>query len=276
MTRRFMQVDVFSPVPLKGNPLAVVLDAEGLNEATMRDLARWTNLSETTFLLPPTTPEADYRVRIFSPGGEMPFAGHPTLGSCHAWLQGGGRPRGEVVVQECGLGLVKVRHHGPRLAFAAPRPQVREVEPDMLARVLLALGLQSTQVRAAAWLESGWPQLTLELDSAASVLALRPDHHALKSLCKVGVAGRHAPGQDSDFELRFFAASTGVDEDPVTGSFNGNLAHWLIGSGRAPRRYVAAQGTCLDRAGRVHVEHDGTECWIGGDVRACVTGRLAL
>ena len=118
--------------------------------------------------------------------------------------------------------------------------------------------------------------MTLELDSAASVLALRPDHHALKSLCKVGVAGRQAPGQDSDFELRFFAASTGVDEDPVTGSFNGNLAHWLIGSGRAPRRYVAAQGTCLDRAGRVHVEHDGTECWIGGDVRACVTGRLAL
>ena len=275
-----MQVDVFSPVPLKGNPLAVVLDAEGLDDATMRGFARWTNLSETTFLLPPTTPEADYRVRIFSPGGEMPFAGHPTLGSCHAWLQGGGRPRGDVAVQECGVGLVKVRHGGPRLAFAAPQPQVREVEAeaeaDMLVRVMQALGLQPVQLRAAAWLETGWPQLTLELDSAASVLALRPDHHALKSLCKVGVAGRHAPGQDSDFELRFFAASTGVDEDPVTGSFNGNLAHWLIGSGRAPQRYVAAQGTCLGRAGRVHVEHDGSECWIGGDVMTCVTGRLDL
>jgi len=277
MSRRFMQVDVFSPVPLKGNPLAVVLDAEGLDEATMRDFARWTNLSETTFLLPPTTPEADYRVRIFSPGGEMPFAGHPTLGSCHAWLAAGGVPREPGrVVQQCGLGLVKVRRSGARLAFAAPRPQVREVEADMLGRVLPALGLLATQVRAAAWLESGWPQLTLELDSAASVLALRPDHHALKALCKVGVAGRHAPGQDSDFELRFFAASTGVDEDPVTGSFNGNLAHWLIGGGRAPQRYVAAQGTCLGRLGRVHVEHDGTECWIGGDVMPCVTGQLAL
>lgn len=274
--RRFMQVDVFSPEPLKGNPLAVVLDAEGLDDVAMSDFARWTNLSETTFLLPPTTPQADYRVRIFSPGGEMPFAGHPTLGSCHAWLQGGGRPRGEMVVQECGLGLVKVRRSGPRLAFAAPRPQVREVEADLLARVLRALGLQAMQVRAAAWLESGWPQLTLQLDSAARVLALRPDHHALKSLCKVGVAGRHPPGQGSDFELRFFAACVGVDEDPVTGSFNGNLAHWLIGDGRAPHRYVAAQGTCVGREGRVHVEHDGSECWIGGDVQACVTGCIDL
>jgi PhzF family phenazine biosynthesis protein len=277
MKRAFMQVDVFTAQPLKGNPLAVVLEAQGLDDAAMQAFARWTNLSETTFVLPPTQPGADYRVRIFTPGGELPFAGHPTLGTCQAWLAAGGRPReAGLVMQESKLGVVKVRCDGARPAFAAPRAQMRPAEPEILARVLPALGLQPAQLRASSWLESGWPQLALELDGAATVLALAPDHEALKSLCKVGVVGRHAAGRDADFEVRFFAAAMGIPEDPVTGSFNANLAQWLIGDGRADRRYVAAQGTCLGRAGRVHVEHDGREFWIGGDVQLCVRGHVEL
>jgi PhzF family phenazine biosynthesis protein len=278
MKRRFTQVDVFTAQPLKGNPLAVVLDGQGLDDAAMQAFARWTNLSETTFVLPPTQPGADYRVRIFTPGGELPFAGHPTLGTCHAWLAAGGTPRdAALVMQECKLGLVKVRRVAQRLAFAAPRAKVSAVEAGTLGGVMQALGLQPVQLRSAAWLESGWPQLALELDSAATVLGLQPDHERLKRLGhKVGVAGRHAAGHDADFEVRFFAAAMGIAEDPVTGSFNANLAQWLIADGRAAPRYVAAQGTCMGRAGRVHVERDGSEFWIGGDVQPCITGTLDL
>jgi PhzF family phenazine biosynthesis protein len=280
--RRFMQVDVFTAQVLQGNPLAVVLDAQGLDDAAMQALARWTQLSETSFVLPATQSGADYRVRIFTPGGELPFAGHPTLGTCYAWLAAGGVPRDAGrVVQECGIGQVQVRRAGARLAFAAPRAEMRSADAATVAPVLQALGLQPAQCRRAAWLNSGWPQLALELDSAATVLALRPDHALLKTLGhKVGVVGRHGPGgpglQDADFEVRFFAAAMGIAEDPVTGSFNGNLAQWLIGDGRATPRYVAAQGTCLGRAGRVHVEHDGHDFWIGGDVQPCITGQLRL
>ena len=274
--RDFSQVDVFTATALLGNPLAVVHDGRGLDTERMQAFARWTNLSETTFLLPPTNPEADYRVRIFTPGGELPFAGHPTLGSCHVWLAAGGTPkRADTVVQECGIGLVPLRR-GDRLAFAAPPTTVERADAELLHRVYAALGLDPARVRDAAWLSNGFPQLTLLLDSAATVLALKPDHATLKSLGKVGVVGPHSAGGESDFEVRFFAAAIGINEDPVTGSLNANIAQWLIDSGRAPARYVAAQGTAMGRAGRIHVRRDAEGTWIGGDVASCIAGTVML
>ena len=274
--RDFSQVDVFTATALLGNPLAVVHDGSGLSTERMAAFARWTNLSETTFLLPPTNPEADYRGRIVTPGGALPFAGHPTLGSCHVWLQAGGRPKREdVVMQECAIGLVPLRR-GERLAFAAPATTVERVDAELLHRVYAALGLDPARVRDAAWLSNGFPQLTLLLDSAATVLALKPDHAALKGLGKVGVVAPHPAGGELDFEVRFFAAAIGVNEDPVTGSLNANIARWLIDSGRAPARYVAAQGTAMGRAGRIHVQRDDQGTWIGGDVAACVGGTVLL
>ena len=280
MKHRFHQLDVFTATPLLGNPLAVVHDAHTLDDARMAAFARWTNLSETTFLLPPTQPQADYRVRIFTPGGELPFAGHPTLGSCRAWLAGGGRPRAEgVVVQECGVGLVPVRVEpaGQRLAFAAPACRREAVEPQLLARVTAALGLQAAQVLQASWLDNGPRWLALQLPDAQAVLALRPDHAALKTLAKVGAVGAHAPGSAARFEVRAFAAPLGVEEDPVTGSLNASLAQWLMEDGQAPAAYVAAQGTAMGRAGRVHVQRDAAgTTWVGGDVVICVDGSVEL
>jgi len=274
--RPFRQLDVFTCEPYRGNPLAVVLDGAGLGDEQMQQFARWTNLSETTFLLPPTDPAADYRVRIFTPGGELPFAGHPTLGSCHVWLRAGGTPRrADTVVQECGIGLVPLRR-GDRLAFAAPATKVERADAELLHRVYAALGLDPARVRDAAWLSNGFPQLTLLLDSAATVLALRPDHAALKPLGKVGVVGPHPAGSESDFEVRFFAAAIGINEDPVTGSLNANIAQWLIDTDRAPASYVAAQGTAMGRAGRIHVRRDAEGTWIGGDVASCVSGTVLL
>ena len=274
--RGFSQVDVFTATPMLGNPLAVVHDGTGLSTERMAAFARWTNLSETTFLLPPTNPKADYRVRIFTPGGELPFAGHPTLGSCHVWLESGGRPKREdVVVQECAIGLVPLRR-GERLAFAAPATTVERVDAELLHRVYAALGLDPARVRDTAWLSNGFPQLTLLLDNAATVLALKPDHAALKALGKVGVVGPHPAGGDLDFEVRFFAAAIGINEDPVTGSLNAKIAQWLIDSDRAPTRYVAAQGTAMGRAGRVHVQRDAQGTWIGGDVAECIAGSVLL
>ena len=274
--RDFSQVDVFTATPLLGNPLAVVHDGRGLDTERMAAFARWTNLSETTFLLPPTHPDADYRVRIFTPGGELPFAGHPTLGSCHVWLQSGGTPRrADTVVQECGIGLVPLRR-GDRLAFAAPPTTVERADAELLHRVYAALGLDPARVRDAVWLSNGFPQLTLLLDSATTVLALKPDHAALKALGKVGVVGPHLAGSESDFEVRFFAAAIGINEDPVTGSLNANIARWLIATDRAPAAYVAAQGTAMGRAGRIHVLRDADGTWIGGDVAGCITGTVML
>ena len=274
--RDFSQVDVFTATPLLGNPLAVVHDGTGLSTERMQAFARWTNLSETTFLLPPTNPEADYRVRIFTPGGELPFAGHPTLGSCHVWLAAGGTPRrGDTVVQECEIGLVPIRR-GERLAFAAPTTSVERADAELLHRVYAALGLEPARVRDAAWLSNGFPQLVLLVDAAATVLALKPDHSALKGLGKVGVVAPHAAGGDADFEVRFFAAAIGINEDPVTGSLNANIARWLIDRERAPASYVAAQGTAMGRAGRIHVQRDAEGTWIGGDVAPCIAGTVML
>jgi len=275
--RRFHQVDVFTSTPMLGNPLAVVHDAEGLSDDRMAAFARWTNLSETTFLLPPTDPEADYRVRILLPNGELPFAGHPTLGTCHAWLAAGGVPRQrEEVVQQCGVGLVRIRRDGARLAFAAPPTKVEAVDPALLERVVPALGLAPAQVRSAAWLTNGPRQLALELDEAGSVLAMTPDHAALAKLCDVGVVGRHPAGSDIDLEVRFFVPLLGVPEDPVTGSFNASIARWMMADGRMPRRYVARQGKTMGRDGRIHLHDDGDQLWVGGDVVPLVEGTVAL
>lgn len=278
MTRfAFAQVDVFTDVALKGNPLAVVHGADALDDAQMQAFARWTNLSETTFLLQPGDPLADYRVRIFTPGGELPFAGHPTLGSCHAWLEAGGVPKTPgAVVQQCGVGRVDIRLDGERAAFAAPPLRKHAVPEAELGPVLAALGLRREQVLQAQWLDNGPRWLGLLLDAADTVLALEPDHAALKSLAKVGVIGPHAAGGPCGFEVRAFAAPIGVAEDPVTGSLNASLAQWLIGAGIAPARYVAAQGTRLGRAGRVHIAQVDDRVWVGGHSVSCIRGELAL
>lgn len=275
MKRRFSQVNVFSPDPLSGNPLAVVHAAEGLSEAQMAALARWTNLSETTFLLPPADPGADYRVRIFTPARELPFAGHPTLGSCHAWLVAGGTPRAPgLVVQQCGAGLVRVRRDGPRLAFAAP-PLLRTgpLEPAVLAKIAKALALAPSDIVHHQWVDNGPGWCAVLLRSARDVLSLKPDWASLDPL-KLGVAGPHPEGHEAAFEVRAFVG--GGYEDPVTGSLNASLAQWLIGAGLARPAYVAAQGAALGRAGRVHVRKDGDEIWIGGDVVDVIRGEVDL
>ena len=276
MKRRFDQLDVFTATALRGNPLAVMHDAEGLDDARMAAFARWTNLSETTFLLPPTDAQADYRVRIFTPGGELPFAGHPTLGSCHAWLAAGGQPRQPgMVVQQCGVGLVKVRRDGPRLAFAAP-PLRRSgpLDAALLRQISEALGLGESEVQAHQWVDNGPGWCAVLLDSAERVLALRPDWPLLGEL-KLGVVGPHPAGSQTQFELRALIGG-GNYEDPVTGSLNASVAQWLIGAGLAPARYIAAQGAVLQRAGRVHIDREGDTVWVGGEVSECIHGEVRL
>jgi PhzF family phenazine biosynthesis protein len=274
--RRFAQVDVFAETPYLGNPVAVVLDGDGLSDADMLRFTRWTNLSEATFVLPPRAAGADLRVRIFAPGGELPFAGHPTLGTCHAWLEAGGRPRRDgVVVQECGAGLVPVRRGAGTLAFAAP-PLLRSgpvAEPD-LARVAAILRVDRGAIVDAQWADNGPGWVAVLLESADAVLALRPGPTDLD----VGVVGPHPPGAPEAFEVRaFFPRDGATAEDPVTGSLNAALAQWLLAAGRATAPYVARQGTALGRAGRVHVsaDADGT-VWVGGGTTTCVAGQLAL
>jgi PhzF family phenazine biosynthesis protein len=275
---RFKQVDVFTAVPYLGNPVAVVLDASGIDEATMQRFTDWTNLSEATFVLPPTHADADYRLRIFCPGRELPFAGHPTLGSCHAWLEAGGRPRRDAeIVQECGAGLVHIRRDGEHLAFQAP-PRLRSgpLEDAELDRVVRGLGLRHTDVVAHAWCDNGPPWQAVLLHSAEQVLSVQPDRAALDGSF-VGLVAPHASGE-CDFEVRaFFPGQPGLIEDPVTGSLNAALGQWLIEAGHAPPRYVAAQGTVLGRAGRVHVSraHDGST-WISGASTTCVDGSVTL
>ncbi|MGJ4954927.1 PhzF family phenazine biosynthesis protein [Bradyrhizobium sp. HKCCYLRH2015] len=276
-TLTFHQVDVFSKVAFKGNPLAVIAEADGLDDAAMRAIANWTNLSETTFLSRAQDPGADYRVRIFTPQRELPFAGHPTLGSCHVWLALGGRPKGEHVVQECGAGLVRIRRDGERLAFAAP-PLRRsgQVDAELTSRIAAALGIQSSAMRAVQWVDNGPGWIGVLLDSRRALLDIRFNPAALPQQ-PIGVVApwdRAQDGTDADYEVRGFMWGGG--EDPVTGSLNASLAQWLIGAGIAPKQYVASQGTVLGRAGRVHVAQDGDTIWIGGDVAPVVKGTISL
>ncbi len=281
MRRLFHQVDVFTAVPLKGNPLAVVHAADGLSEAAMAAFARWTNLSETTFLLPPHNPAADYRVRIFTPGGELPFAGHPTLGSCWAWLAAGGQAKNAgVVVQECGVGLVRVKRdaeHSQRLAFAAPPlRRTGPIEADLLQRIAAGLGVAADDMLHHQWIDNGPGWCAVMLKSAAQVLAVRPDW-ALLGDVKLGLVGAQPPGHEALFEVRAFVPALGVPEDPVTGSLNAGLAQWLIGAGLAPPAYIAVQGTALGRDGRVFVQRDdGGDIWVGGDIAPCIEGEVQL
>lgn len=276
-TLPFHQVDVFSAIPFKGNALALIAAADGLDDATMQAIASWTNLSEATFLSRPRDPAADYRVRIFTPERELPFAGHPTLGSCQVWLALGGRPRGDEVIQECGAGLVRIKRDGARLAFAAPQLlRSGGVAPDQRASIARALGLREDAIQAAQWVDNGPGWVAVMLGSRAEVLALRRNVSVLPAE-RIGVVAPWSAARDGDeaqFEVRAFT-SRGV-EDPVTGSLNAGLAQWLIGAGIAPRRYVAAQGTVLGRAGRVHVAQEEEAIWIGGDVTTCIAGTISL
>jgi PhzF family phenazine biosynthesis protein len=272
--RRFTQVDVFSS-ERRGNPVAVVHDADGLSEEEMQAFADWTNLSETTFLLSPTDPEADYRLRIFTPSTELPFAGHPTLGSAHAWLEAGGVPRRDVIVQELVGGSVRIRRDGGRLAFAAP-PLLRggPVADVDRRRVLSALALGDDEVVDMAWGDNGPGWVCVLLADAGAVLDVRPDWSVFGDL-DVGVAGMHAPGSEAALEVRAFCPGVGVVEDPVTGSLNAALGQWLAGD-RLPPSYVAAQGGALGRAGRVHVDKVGDTVWVGGDATTVIKGTVAL
>jgi PhzF family phenazine biosynthesis protein len=273
----FQQVDVFTEQPLKGNPLAVVVGADGLSDTTMALLGNWTNLSETTFLLKPLAPTADYRVRIFTPERELPFAGHPTLGSCQVWLSSGGAPKQSYVVQECAAGLIKIRRDGNRLAFAAPPlRRTGPVEPDLLAKIAHGLRIKPEAIKASQWVDNGPGWVAVMLGGRAEVLALKPDYPGLLGI-NLGVVGpwRPADGERADFEVRAFIPSR-ASEDPVTGSLNAGLAQWLIGAGLAPNAYIASQGSALDRAGRVHVELDGDEIWIGGNTVTVVDGTIEL
>ena len=274
--RRFTQVDVFTDELTFGNPVAVVHDADELSVQDMAEFARWTNLSETTFLSTPTDEAADYRVRIFTPNTELPFAGHPTLGSAHAWLEAGGVPKNpESVVQQCGVGLVRIRNDGGRLAFAAP-PLIRggEVEADDLAEIEAFLGIGPDVVVDAQWADNGPGWVALLLVDADTVLALHPKAGGAGRFSAVGVIGPHPPGSEVDFEVRAFTSLVGPAEDPVTGSLNAALGQWLIGTGRAPSSYVAAQGTAIGRRGRVYVTKVDDDVWVGGDTVTGVTGMV--
>ncbi|MCK6546947.1 PhzF family phenazine biosynthesis protein [Myxococcota bacterium] len=286
-SRTFKQVDVFTARPYFGNPLAVVLDGSEIDDESLQRFTNWTNLSEATFLLPPTVPEADYRVRIFCPGRELPFAGHPTIGSCHAWLEAGGRPkRDDEIVQECGAGLVRLRRVDGRLAFRAPPLKKRgPLAEDDVALIARGLGVSRDDVVAHAWCDNGPNWRGVMLRSAEQVLALRPDAVTLAGLDvgvvgprgKVGVvAPRGAPAGEPDFEVRaFFPGNNGLAEDPVTGSLNAALGEWLISAGLAPPRYVARQGTALGRDGRVLVERDADgHVWVAGDAVTCIEGHV--
>lgn len=277
-SRAFQQVDVFTDTPYFGNPLAVVLDGSGLSTEAMQRFTDWTNLSECTFVLPPTNADADYRVRIFCPGRELPFAGHPTLGTCHAWLQAGGQPRGEHVVQECGVGPVRIKRDDARLAFAAPPLRrsgpLEEGDVTLIAR---GLGIPREDIVAHAWCENGPPWRSVMLRTAAQVLALKPNAAVLAGL-DIGVVAPQPAGADTAFEVRaFFHTHDTLSEDPVTGSLNAAVAQWLIGAGLAPDGYVAAQGTAMGRAGRVHIERDaGGTIWVGGASVTCISGQVVL
>jgi PhzF family phenazine biosynthesis protein len=278
-TYRFSQLDVFTDQPLMGNPLAVVHDAQGLSTDEMQRFTDWTNLSEATFLAPPAQPEADYAVRIFTPGRELPFAGHPTLGSCHAWLEAGGVPRGTTIIQECGVGLVPIRRDeaSGRLAFAAPPLQRKgPLGDEDVERIARCLRIPPSAIVDHAWCHNGPEWRAVLLGSAAEVLAVQPDATLLEGM-DLGVVGLHPAGGEVQLEVRsFFPGASGLTEDPVTGSLNAGVAQWLIGTGRLPDRYVAAQGTAMGRAGRVVVERDGDDIWVGGHSVTVVAGTVSL
>ncbi|MFT4231247.1 MAG: PhzF family phenazine biosynthesis protein [Leucobacter sp.] len=276
MTRPFAQVDVFSCEPYRGNPVAVILDGTGLDTETMERIARWTNLSETTFVLPPTSDAADYWLRIFTPTGELPFAGHPTLGSARAWLENGGIPRmAGRLVQECGAGLVELRDDGDALSFAAP-PLLRTgpIEDDYLARIIHAYGIIPEQVVGHQWVDNGPGWAVVQLATADEVLALDPDFSLIPD-AMVGAVGAYPEGSPHAFELRAFAPGENVTEDPVTGSLNASVAQWLTSTGQAPERYTVSQGARLGRAGEITITTEDGIVWVGGAASVLFAGTVS-
>ncbi|WP_219921806.1 PhzF family phenazine biosynthesis protein [Brevibacterium oceani] len=303
--RRFAQVDVFSAVPFRGNPVAVVLEADGLSDEQMARIANWTNLSETTFVLSPTDPAADYRLRIFTPRRELPFAGHPTLGSAAAWLDAGGSPAQDGrIVQECGAGLVDIRRGGPAspsadpsvapsadpsvapsaetpetLAFAAPkRLRTGELDEAYVSDIARALGIERSEILDHQWVDNGPGWAAVRLAGAEQVLALTPDFSAIPE-AKLGVFGAHPQGSEHEYEIRAFVPGVGVGEDPVTGSLNASVAQWLIGAGLAPDSYTTTQGTAIGRAGVVSISTEGSASadpivWVGGATSVCIRGTV--
>ncbi|AZT99346.1 PhzF family phenazine biosynthesis protein [Brevibacterium linens] len=294
--RRFAQVDVFSAVPFQGNPVAVIVDADGLDESQMARIANWTNLSETTFVLPPDDPTADYRLRIFTPHRELPFAGHPTLGSAAAWLDAGGAPKHEDrIVQECGAGLVDIRRTprrgGPTdpsadslttataepsetLAFAAPdRLRSGPLDDAYVDQIAVALGVDRSEILGHQWADNGPGWAAVRLAGAEQVLALTPDFSAIPD-AKLGVLGAHPEGSEHEYEIRAFVPGVGVAEDPVTGSLNASVAQWLIGENLAPNSYTATQGTALGRSGVVSITAEDDEIWVGGATSVCIRGTV--
>ena len=274
----FRQVDVFTSEPFRGNPLAVIVGADALSDTQMQRIANWTNLSETTFLCKPTDANADYRVRIFTPERELPFAGHPTLGTCHVWLGLGNTPQRSEIVQECGVGLVRIRRDGLRLAFAAP-PLRRggPLEPELLERITKALALDPGAIKGSQWIDNGPGWAGILLATRGELLSVERDYAALPGQ-PIGLVAPCDPAHDdtdAQFEVRAFV-STRAAEDPVTGSLNASLAQWLIGAGLAPETYIASQGTVLGRAGRIHVTRAGTDIWIGGEVVTCIEGSISI
>jgi PhzF family phenazine biosynthesis protein len=280
MQRPFQLVDVFHSEPLAGNPLAVVLDSRGLSTEEMQRITRWLNLSETTFLLPPTSREADYRVRIFTLDREMPFAGHPTLGTCHAWLAAGGKPRGaDHIVQECGAGLVPIRRDGGRLAFAAPK-LIRSgpVDEQVLQQVARVLRIQRSEIVDAQWADNGPGWVAVLLKSAEAVLAVEP-FASHPERVDIGLVGLYPAGGPLAYEVRaiFSDHRRNLLEDPVTGSLNAALAQWLLASGRVTAPYVAAQGARVGRAGRIHIDRDAEGIvWVGGKSTTLFSGTCTL
>ncbi|MET1154883.1 PhzF family phenazine biosynthesis isomerase [Arthrobacter sp.] len=277
-THQFSQVDVFATGPCTGNPLAVVSAAETLDREQMQRFANWTNLSETTFLLPPDSPDADYRVRIFTPSGELPFAGHPTLGTAAVWLADGGQPQADgVIVQECTAGLVKVKNDGGRLAFAAPpRRRTGPLPEENVGKICAALGLARGDVLRHQWADNGPQWQALQLRDAQAVLDVVPDYAALSPF-GVGLVGAHPGGTGIDFEVRGLMGFEELPaEDPATGSLNAALAQWLIGENEAPASYTVRQGTALGRDARLYVDAAGEDIWIGGDVQTLITGTVHL
>ena len=276
MKRRFAQIDVFSSKPYRGNPVAVVVDCDCLDEGEMQQFARWTNLSETTFLLPPTNPAADYRVRFFTPTEELPFAGHPTLGTAYAWLIHGGIPRIEnSIVQECEVGLINVNRHGNSLSFAAPSLlRGGPVEESLVCEAATSLGIDRDAIIDSAWIDNGPGWLGVQLASAEQVLAIKPQRTNLT----LGVIGAYPTGSRFAYEVRAFYSSGGVTvEDPVTGSLNASLAQWLIEAGRFMPPYLASQGKAMGHEGEIHISMDQmNQVWIGGEVTACIQGTVEI
>ena len=274
---KFHQVDVFTDQPLRGNPLAVVHGADGWTDAQMQSFSHWTNLSETTFVMAPSHPDADYKVRIFTPKTELPFAGHPTLGTCHSWLSLGGVAKHDgVIKQECGVGLVDIKKDGDRLAFRAPPlTKTGPLNDGDLDRFSAALGVEKPDIVAHQWVANGINWCAIMLDSAQKVLDLTPDFAALSGDL-LGVVGPYPNGGECDIEVRGFVVPAGINEDPVTGSLNAGLAIWLTRSGMMKDRYVASQGTILGRKGRVYVEKRGENIWVGGNVIICVDGQVMV